>query len=203
MRGKLSDAMGKYRVKQVLSSLATAIFMVGCGSTNAAPGTHVPATPPANGSPPSASGATAPATSALTRSASQDRYEMVGTFTLYAQDVTEIDRPLVEANGLYLSGPTCHGADGYSDFGPGMPVTVKNETGEIIGASTTTEAPGNPGGASAAAPDPLSCEVAFTVSDVPAAKFYVISIGHRGDVTESFQQLQAAQWHLSLTLGSQ
>jgi hypothetical protein len=97
-----------------------------------------------------------------------------GTFvlidTMAAEGVTSINS----------DGSSCEGTDGYSDIGRDTQVTVKNGKGEIL--TTTTLGPGH-GGAAA-------CTFSFTFAVSEGQDHYVVSVGHRGDFSYSFEQLQ-------------
>ena len=99
-------------------------------------------------------------------------------------------------SGNDRSGTICSGTGGYSDFGPGMNVVVKNEKGEIIGTSVTEPGP---------VPSEfavVTCTVSFSVEELPRAKFYEIEVGRRGALTYSYEELEGMDWHLELSLGS-
>lgn len=94
--------------------------------------------------------------------------------------------------GISASGGTCQGADGYSDLAPGVSVILKDENGTVIGSTVLGEGTGTS----------TTCTFAFSLSDVPdTAKFYVITVSHRGDVSDSHDQLAANGWDFSLTMG--
>ncbi|MUL82996.1 MULTISPECIES: DUF732 domain-containing protein [unclassified Mycolicibacterium] len=95
-----------------------------------------------------------------------------GTFVL-------IDNAGVD--GIASDGTTCQGANGYSDVNPGTPVTVKNGKGEVL--ATTTLGPGKSGAA--------NCTFSFTVPVTEGQDRYVLSVGHRGEFSYSFEQLVA------------
>lgn len=86
-----------------------------------------------------------------------------------------------------LLAPECGG--GYNV--ENAPVEVRNEKDELIGAGTTSSDVGTG----------PACLVEFSVSDVPSASFYQITIGtHRGP-SYSRSKMQALDWHLELSLG--
>ncbi|MCD9623933.1 hypothetical protein [Rhabdothermincola salaria] len=119
---------------------------------------------------------------------------------------------------------TCSGTGGYSDFGPGMNVTVRNGSGEIVASGTSanivideyfgdnaTEERGD--GRSDDDSDDMSpeeladlmfeflgCTVVFEV-DVPSEDFYVIEVGRRGELSYSRTELEERNWNVSLSLG--
>lgn len=102
-----------------------------------------------------------------------------GTLTL--SDTTA--SMLVESNG------NCLGGGGYADIAPGAGIVVTNESGKTIGVGSLPD-----DGTSAS---PGTCLFAFTVSKVPAAKFYGIQVAHRGVVQVTPDQVA----DVALTLG--
>jgi hypothetical protein len=71
-------------------------------------------------------------------------------------------------------------------------VEVRDETDTLIGATTT--------GSDLQSDD--SCRVEFTVTDLPGARFYQITIGSHDAPAYSHVELQANGWHVELTLGN-
>lgn len=108
-----------------------------------------------------------------------------------------------EPPGEGTQGGPCHGNQnmGYDDIAAGVPVTVTNQTGEIIGATTLaagwfneqeTANPGDP---------PGGCVFPFEVAGLPDATFYSVEVGQRGELTYSLSELEAADWTVWSTLG--
>jgi Protein of unknown function (DUF732) len=83
--------------------------------------------------------------------------------------------------GIESDGTTCQGANGYSDVNPGTIVTLKNGKGEIL--ATTTLGSGKSGSA--------NCTFTFTLPVTEGQERYVLSVGHRGEFSYSFEQLVA------------
>lgn len=81
------------------------------------------------------------------------------------------------------------GQGGYSDLTEGANVTVKDDTGRIIGNSAIKR------------PN-LSCHFTFSVARLPKASFYSVEISHRGALTFSFDDLQRKGWQVALSVGS-
>ena len=115
----------------------------------------------------------------------------------------------------------CEGEGGYSDFGPGMNVTVRNGEGTIIGSGATRsltaedvpegeseEVLAGASSFSAAQQNAylsdagfgFGCTVAFEL-EVPDAEFYEIEVGRRGELSYSRSELEAMDWDVELTLG--
>jgi hypothetical protein len=89
-------------------------------------------------------------------------------------------------------GTTCSGAGGYSDIKAGMPVTVKDESGKILGATSLGT---GTGGATL-------CTFAFTIAGVGDATIYSVEAGRRGAVSYPKADLEANGWTVGLTIGS-
>jgi hypothetical protein len=68
------------------------------------------------------------------------------------------------------------------------PVRVTDETGTLIGTTTTS---GDVG--------PL-CTVTFTVKGLPTAKFYEVTIGTHQGPSYSYEELEASDWNIALEI---
>jgi hypothetical protein len=77
-------------------------------------------------------------------------------------------------------GKTCSGTNGYADVDQQTQVTVRNGKGEIL--AMTSLGPGKGGDA--------ACTFTFSFPVTEGQDRYVVSIGHRGDFSYSFVQLQ-------------
>ena len=105
------------------------------------------------------------------------------------------DRLLTIEYGLLDSegGSDCSGGDGgYSDIGPGMPVTVSDEKGTIL-ASTTLPEDGEEFA--------FGCIWTMHVAVPGDAAQYSVEGGRRGAVTYSQQELDKADWKVSVGIG--
>jgi hypothetical protein len=92
----------------------------------------------------------------------------------------------------------CSGASvgsGYGDIGEGTQVVVKDPTGKIIATGALDSGTWKKGDIF------VACVHAFTVTEVPKADFYTLSIGRRGEQTYSHADLQQRGWRIDLTLG--
>ena len=78
------------------------------------------------------------------------------------------------------------GTGGYSDIGPGQPVTVKDETGKIL-ASTTLPDTGEEA-------DGLGCTWTMHVLVPEDAAQYGVEVGRRGTVTFEHDKLAKDKW---------
>jgi hypothetical protein len=108
-----------------------------------------------------------------------ESHDIDGTFTLHAQE------------GNFAS--NCTGDGGYSDIARGMGLTLKDGEGKIL---ATTRL-----GSGEATDDRQECVFDFTFTDVPDAEFYVLESSRRGEQTYSIEDLEAADWTLSLEIG--
>ena len=91
-------------------------------------------------------------------------------------------------DAIASDGTSCAGANGYSDVGPGTPVTVKNGKGETLAATTLGQGKGSI----------TSCTFSFSFPITEGQDRYIVSVGHRGEFSYNFGQLQArgVQMHL-------
>ncbi len=92
---------------------------------------------------------------------------------------------LIDASKSYLSsiesdGTKCHGVHGYSDIGSGTQVMVKNGKGEILASTLLGDGHG----------DDVNCRFAFSFPITEGQDRYVVSVGHRGEFSYSFDQLR-------------
>jgi hypothetical protein len=96
-------------------------------------------------------------------------------------------------------GVTCHGTGGYSDIGPGQPVTVKDENGKLLGASSLGDAdllfPAGTDGSS-------FCRFPFSVSGLGDAQIYTVEIGRfpRGAFSWSRADLESNGWQVGIRI---
>ena len=88
----------------------------------------------------------------------------------------------------------CVGVDGYDDVNEGATVTVKNDSGKIVGVGTL-----DAGEFVHRASDvPADCSFAFRVTGIPAdSKFFTVSVSHRGEITVPKAELHS----IALSLG--
>jgi len=92
---------------------------------------------------------------------------------------------LIETSKEYLSsiesdGTKCQGTHGYSDIGSGTQVIVKNGKGEILASTSLGDGHG----------DEVKCRFSFTFPITEGQDRYVVSVGHRGEFSYSFEQLR-------------
>ncbi len=141
-------------------------------------------------------------------SSTEQRSELqrvTGTFTLLGGG---------ESTGSWAN---CSGLGGYDDFAAGMDVTVRNESGTVIASTSmrnlsvddskaidtalgSVDGPFKDEAAQAIELEGFACTLVF-VADVKPADFYTFEAGNRGDLTYSAAELEAADWHVELSLG--
>jgi hypothetical protein len=109
---------------------------------------------------------------------------ITGTFTLIDADI--------QRGG----GGICVGTGGYSDIAPGLQVTVKDGSGNILGLGKL--GPDQHKGQYSE----VACEYGFKVENIPRADFYDIEVGRRGSLKYSFEEIRKKGWVLTFTLGA-
>ncbi len=75
---------------------------------------------------------------------------------------------------------------GYADLAAGGGVTVADGSGQVIATANLGKG----------VLDATGCHLSYTVS-VPDATFYAVTVTHRGSVTYSEAQLEAANWTIT------
>jgi hypothetical protein len=120
---------------------------------------------------------------------SSDRV-LSGTFTL--TDSSEIGRP----SG---AGGPCYGTGGYDDIESGLRVVVNDGEGKTLatGRLGTSSYEQNP-------QYPILGECVFPIEvpeGLPRADFYSIEVGSRGELTYSYDEMEANGWTVSFSLG--
>lgn len=106
---------------------------------------------------------------------------VTGKFTLVGSDF----------GGTWNLDEDCEGRGGYSDIGSSTQVVVENQTGVILARTTLgifAQFQSNVG---------RSCTWSFSLDIPKGEEFYVLSVGSRGDMVYSFEDLK----FVSLTLG--
>jgi hypothetical protein len=106
---------------------------------------------------------------------------------------------LQEAGGYFL-GP-CHGSGGYVDIDQGTPVTVRDESGDVIGEGKFGT--GKPTGAAIGGKLGYhsACVFKFVVRNVPVSATYTFQVSKRGGLTYTYQELARSKWQLGAVLG--
>jgi len=105
-----------------------------------------------------------------------------GSFTLHATGA-----------GWSEDAAGCRGDGGYSDIRSGMQITLRDETGRVMG--TTSFPVGRVEGAG------LRCVFEFEFTDAPEAEFYTLDSGRRGELTYSVAELEDRGWHVGIDIG--
>jgi hypothetical protein len=107
-----------------------------------------------------------------------------------AKQVLTVKFQLIDVRGNV----TCEdgGSGGYSDISPGMPVTVKDQDGKIIGSSSLPE--------TGEQLENHACEWTMPI-EVEDAEQYAVEGGDRGAVTYSHDQLDDKDWTIRIGIG--
>jgi hypothetical protein len=110
---------------------------------------------------------------------------------------------------------SCSGTGGYDDFGPGMNVTVRDGSGNIVGSGRTESFSSDDlpaedaldyymtelqGSASFAKNSGFTCAIKFDVP-IESANFYEIEVGKRGGLSYSDSELEENGYWIELVLG--
>jgi hypothetical protein len=90
-----------------------------------------------------------------------------------------------------ITGPDCEGSGGYADIAVGTGVLVKDGDGKTLATSRLDDSASTIFGI---------CRFTFSV-EVPDAPFYAVSVGRRGELTYSRDELAARAWIVGFTLG--
>jgi hypothetical protein len=85
------------------------------------------------------------------------------------------------AGAIAVEGQACKGADGYSDVSHSTPVTITNGKGETLTVTSLGFGKG----------DAANCTFSFSFPITEGQDRYVISVGHRGQFSYTFDQLRA------------
>jgi hypothetical protein len=93
-------------------------------------------------------------------------------------------------------GDSCSGDGGYSDIDEGATVSVKNQSGTLIGSGRL--GPGTVQGGSTL----KWCVFPFEVGGVKDAEFFQVEVSHRGGLSYSKAEMQANDWTVHASLGS-
>lgn len=111
------------------------------------------------------------------------------TLTSTKQKLT-IEYGLMDIDG----GSDCSGGSGgYGDIGPGMPVTVSDEKGQILASTVLPEEGEGLSG--------IGCIWTMEVAVDDDAEQYSVEGGRRGAVTYSHEQLEHDDWKVSVGVG--
>jgi hypothetical protein len=92
------------------------------------------------------------------------------------------------------------GSGGYNDVGPGMPVVIRNNDGQVI---ATGQLGGGGEPVDVGIGPKVGCEWTAVVEDVPRGEdYYAIEVGSRGEQIYTGDQLEERGWSIDLSLGS-
>jgi len=86
----------------------------------------------------------------------------------------------------------CQGSGGYSDIGPGTPVTVRNGSGDLLASESLGSGSAVGGG----------CQWEIVFREVPRREdFYVVEVGSRGEISKSRTELESSNFVFDISLG--
>lgn len=108
-------------------------------------------------------------------------FHVLETATITGSFTLNDETPNAYAPAIEVDGSSCTGAGGYSDVNPGTPVTVKNGKGEIL---TTTYLERGKGGR-------YMCTFSMTFEVTEGEDRYVVSVGRRGELSFTFDELKS------------
>jgi hypothetical protein len=106
------------------------------------------------------------------------------------------ERPLTVKLALFDPDASCSegGSGGYDDIGPGMPITVKDQNGKLIGSESLTE--------KGEFYPMAGCEWTTVITVPDDAEQYAVEGGSRGAVTYSRAKLEENDWTAELSIGN-
>jgi hypothetical protein len=123
-------------------------------------------------------------------------HKITGTFKLFSAD-----------GGVIATGGQCLGARGYDDIGVGTGVIIRDGSGATLASTKLATSTGKtvnelmPGKYPELANRVVQCNYTWSAPQVADADFYEIEVGHRGGITLSKEELKAAGWKVSTSLG--
>ena len=88
---------------------------------------------------------------------------------------------------------TCVGEDGYDDVGPGMPIEVYDQDGDLLGETAL---------ASGFVLETGRCSFHVVIQNVPEAEVYVVSSPDRGELRFTRGDMAASDWIVTMSLGN-
>lgn len=106
----------------------------------------------------------------------------------YATATRRMDRLRAVIRGEIFPCPEGPGI-GYSDLTDGTVVSIKDQTGTLLGSGVLSNGTLGAG-----------VTFDFTVADVPEAEFYQVEIADRGELPYSLQQLEDAYWTVAASI---
>ena len=107
-------------------------------------------------------------------------FHILETVTVSGTFVLTDTKSNADISSIASDGTSCEGTDGYSDIGRDTQVTVKNGKGEILATTSLGEGRGGD----------VTCTFSFSFPVTEGQDRYVVSVGHRGDFSYTFNQLQ-------------
>ncbi|MGE2731775.1 DUF732 domain-containing protein [Mycolicibacterium vaccae] len=108
-------------------------------------------------------------------------FHVLETTTITGSFTLKDDETSAYSSAIDVDGSSCTGAGGYSDVSAGTPVTVKNGKGEIL--TTSYLEPGRGGR--------YLCTFGIAFEVTEGQDRYVVSVGRRGELSFTFEELKA------------
>lgn len=108
------------------------------------------------------------------------RYAITGSIELFDPD------------GAFDSGGPCTGTGGYNDLRQGATVTISDGAGNVLGLGRLSSGMGMTS---------VVCRFTFTVEELPRSDFYQVDVAGRDAPSYTFEEMQAANWTISLSIG--
>jgi hypothetical protein len=116
---------------------------------------------------------------------------------------------LADLDGVEGTNGDCYGTGGYDDFGPGMDVVIRDGSGDVIGTGRTVNLDAARQYFREELGEDLDLEdraggLCLVVADVESksSEFYEVSVGRRGSVTYTSDELADNDYETMLSLGS-
>lgn len=109
---------------------------------------------------------------------------------------------LDQATPVERGGGDCRGTGGYADLRSGLEVVARDDSGTRMATTTLMAAPA-PTNADGSVPqaERNRCVFRFGLSDMEERPAYRITIGERGGLRYTREELEAAGWTVELSLG--
>lgn len=138
----------------------------------------------------------APGDSTPVVAAPNGSYTIVGSMSLEAESSLDpVVKEELDNNFFWtvIDGErTCIGSGGFDDLGGRMEVVVSDGAGNTLAVGEA--------GSGIYQPSRNACVFQFSV-DVPRAEFYAIRVGQREGPTYTFEDLEADNWEVALSIG--
>jgi hypothetical protein len=109
-----------------------------------------------------------------------DGFHVLETATITGSFTLTVDSPDSYFPAITTRGSSCSGADGYSDIDQGTVVTIKNGKGDILTSTSLGVGTGSS----------YECTFPFSFEITEGDDRYVVSVGRRGELSYTFDELR-------------